>query len=406
MTVAQGISKTISYKVQGALGTAASGSGGQLLRRESADFTLTKDTYTNNEIASHQQHTGDTHGIRKTQATLSGVLSATTYKDMFSSVLRKAWAATSAIGSLSLTIAADGSNWTITRGTGDFLTGGIKIGDVVKLSGGSLAAGNVGINAIVLGVTGPALTVNVPTGTALVAEGPIASCTVTVTGSKLWVPTSSHTNLYYTFEESFTNISRYKVYQDVQVASVNVSMPATGNVTTSFSLIGLGSRLSSGSQTLTTPTAETSTSVLASVAGAAYIGGAKQEGVTSVNVTIDGTVTHGEAVIGSNTIPDTQRGRIMVKGTFTALYESDTLGTPFEAETVTSLILYLADDTTDAADFVTIVCPQVKIFSDDADDGEKQIIRTYNFTAEIAASGGAALANHQTIVSIQDSTIA
>lgn len=405
MSVAQGISKTIAYKVQSGLGTAASGSGGQLLRRESADFTLTKDTYTNNEIASHQQHTGDTHGIRKTQATLSGVLSASTYADLMSSVLRKAWAATSAISSLTLTIAADGDNWTVTRSAGDFLTGGIKIGDVVKLSGANLAAGNVGVNLVVLGVTDTALTVSVPTGTALTAESSKASSTVTVVGKKLWVPTSSHTNLYYTFEENFTDVGRYKVYKDVQVAKVDISMPATGNVTTSFELIGLGSRVSSGSQTLTTPTAETSTSVLASVAGAAYIGGVKQEGVTSVSVSIDGQVTHGEAVIGSNTIPDTQRGRIMVKGSFTALYESDTLSTPFENETTTSLILYLADDTTDAADFVCITCPQAKIFSDDADDGEKQIIRTYSFTAEICATGGAALANHATIVSIQDSTL-
>lgn len=406
MTVAQGISKTISYKVQGALGTAASGSGGQLLRRESANFTLTKDTYSNNEIASHQQHTGDTHGIRKTQATISGVLSANTYQDLFASVCRKAWAATSAISSLTLTIAADGVNWSVTRSAGDFLTGGIKIGDVVRLSGANLAAGNVGVNLVVLGVTATVLTVSVPTGTALTAESAKASSTVTVVGKKLWVPTTGHTNLYYTFEENFENVSRYKVYKDCQISKVDISMPATGNVTTSFALIGLGSRLSSGTQTLTSPTAETTTSVLASVSGSAYIGGVKQASVTSATVSIDGQVTHGEAVIGSNTIPDTQRGRIMVKGTFTALYESDTLASPFENETTESLILYLADDATDAADFVCIVCPEVKIFSDDADDGEKQIIRTYNFTGQLCSSGGAALANHQTIVSLQDSTIA
>lgn len=406
MTVAQGISKTISYKVQSGLGTAASGSGGQLLRRESANFTLTKDTYSNNEIASHQQHTGDTHGIRKTQATISGVLSANTYQDMFASVLRKAWAATSAISSLTLTIAADASNWSITRSAGDFLTGGIKIGDVIRLSGANLAAGNVGVNLVVLGVTSTVLTVSVPTGTALTAESSKAASTVTVVGKKCWVPTTGHTNLYYTFEENFENVTRYKVYKDCQIGKVDISMPATGNVTTSFALIGLGSRVSSGTQSLTTPSAETSTAVLASVSGSAYIGGVKQASVTSASISIDGQVTHGEAVIGSNTIPDTQRGRIMVKGTFTALYESDTLASPFENETTTSLVLYLADDATDSADFVTIVCPEVKIFSDDADDGEKQIIRTYNFTAQICSTGGASLANLQTIVSVQDSTIA
>lgn len=406
MTVAQGINKTLAYKVQVALGTAASGSGGQLLRRESSAFTLTKDTYSNNEIVSHQQHTGDTHGIRKTQATLSGVLSPSTYKDLTAALLRKAWVATSPITSLTLTIAADGSNWTVTRSAGDFLTGGIKVGDVIRLSGANLTAGNVGVNLVVIAVTDVALTCMVPTGTALTAESSKASSTVTVVGKKTWVPTTGHTNLYYTFEESFADLTRYHVYQDVQVGMLDIAIPATGNVTVSFGLIGLGSRVKSASQSLTTPTAETTTSVVASVAGVAIVGGVGQGGITSASVKIDGGVTHGEATIGSNTIADTQKTRIKVSGTFTALYESDTLAAPFDNETTTSLILMMADDATDGADFITLVLPQVKLFSDDADDGEKQIIRTYNFTAEICSSGGAALANNQTIISIQDSTVA
>lgn len=406
MTVAQGINKTLAYKVQSALGTAASGSGGQLLRRESAGFTLTKDTYSNNEIVSHQQHTGDIHGIRKTQATLAGVLSPLSYQAFIAALLRQAFAATSSIASLSLTIAASGSGYTITRGSGDFLTGGIKVGDVVRLAGASLAAGNVGVNLLVTGVTATVLTVLVPTGTALTAEGPIASCTVSVPGKKSWVPTTGHTNLYYTIEEWFADLTRSHLYQDVQVGSLDVSVPATGNVSVSFGMIGLGSRVKSGSQVLTTPSAETTTGVVASIAGAAVIGGVKQGSITSASVKIDGGVAHGEAAIGSNTISDTQKTRIKVSGTFTALYESDTLGAIFDAETTTSLILMLADDSTDSSDFVTFVIPQAKLFSDDADDGEKQIIRTYNFTGEICATGGAALANHQTIVSVQDSLAA
>jgi hypothetical protein len=34
------------------------------------------------------------------------------------------------------------------------------------------------------------------------------------------------------------------------------------------------------------------------------------------------------------------------------------------------------------ADFVVFTFPAVKIMTDDADDGEKQIVRTYNFTAQ------------------------
>ena len=133
MTDAQGISRTWAYKVQSGKGTPASGSGGQLLRRTGIDLSGKKDKYSSNEIASHQQSTGATHGVGSATGTISGELSATTYGDFIQWLLRKDWAATSAISSLSLTIAASGSLYTVTRATGDFLTGGIKVGDVIPV---------------------------------------------------------------------------------------------------------------------------------------------------------------------------------------------------------------------------------------------------------------------------------
>ena len=405
MSVAQGIKKQIAYKKQSGLGTPASGSGGQLIRRETASFNVTKEAYSSNEIITHQQHTGDTHGVRSSAATLNGLLSGLTYKDMFSSLMRKAWAATSSIGSLSLTIAASGSQYTITRGSGDFLTGGIKIGDVVRLAGGSLDPANVGVNLAVTAATATVLTVTVVNGASLVAEGPIASCTVSVPGQKVFVPTSAHTNDYYTFEEYFTDLTRSHVYPDIQIGSAEVNMPATGNVAVNFNLIGLGAVTKSGSQVLTSPTAETTSNIVSSVAGLALLGGTKQTAITSARVLIDGQIASGEAVIGSNFRPDNQRGRIRVSGSFTALYESDTTADAFDNETATSLVLVLADDRTGGADFVTLSMSKVKLFSDDADDGEKQIIRTYSFVAEINGDGGAALANDQTIITMQDSLV-
>lgn len=405
MTVAQGIKKQIAYKKQASgLGTAESGSGGQLLRRETASFNITKDAYSSNEIVSHQQHTGDTHGVRSSAATLNGLLSPLTYKDLFSSLLRKAWAATANITGVSATIA--GSNpYTITDAAKTFLTSGIKIGDVIQLAGGSLAAANAGKNLLVTAVTETVITVIPLAGGTMTAEGPIASVTVSVPGQKVWAPTTGHLNDYYTFEEWFSDLSRSHVYQDVQIGSAAVTMPATGNVGVNFNLVGLGRRSETGAQVLTSPTAETTTNIVSSVAGAVLVNGTQYTSITSANVTIDGQIAPGEAVIGSNFRPDNQRGRIRVSGSFTALYESDTLGAPFVDETAVPLVLVLQDDNTATADFVTLVMSKVKLFSDDADDGEKQIVRTFSFVAEINGSGGAALANHNTIVSIQDSTV-
>jgi len=406
MTVAQGIKKTVAFKVQSGLGTPASGSGGQLIRRETVAMNVTKDTYSVNEIVSHQQHTGDIHGVRKSAGTLNGVLSPGTYEAWLAALVRKAWAATSDITGLSLTIAASGSGYTITRGTGDFLTGGIKVGMVVRLAGGSLAAANVATNLLVTAVTATVVTVLVVNGSAMTAEGPIASCTMSVPGKTTYVPTTGHTNLYYTIEEWFSDLTRSHLYPDVQIGTAAFGIPATGNVTVNFGLIGLGVNTKSGSQVLTSPTAETTSSAVASVAGAVLVNGVRQAAITSMNFTIDGGTTHGEAVVGSNSIPDTQRGRVKVSGSFTALYESDTIGTIFDDETAVGIVAVLADDQTDGADFVAFSMSAVKLFSNDADDGEKQIVRTYSFTAQLDSAGGAALATNQTIVTIQDSTVA
>lgn len=404
MADALGLNKTLAFKKQVAKGTPQSGSGGQLLRRETATFNTAKATYSSNEINSHQQHTGDKHGIKTINGSLNGNLSPNTFPVLLASLLRKDVAATSSISSLSLTIAGSGP-YTVTRASGDFLTGGIKIGDVVRLAGASLNASNVGKNLLVTGVTALALTVLVLNESALVAEGPIASCTVSVPGKKSWVPTSSHTNDYYTFEEWFDDIARSHLYSDVQVASAAIGMPGTGNCSVGLSFLGIDDG-PSGSQVLTTPTAETTTEILAAVNGMVLVGGTRQLAVTGLTINIDGQMAPGEAVIGSNNISDIVKGPVKVSGQFTAVFQSDALAASFDDETATSLIAVAAENDDADADFVSFVMSRVKLFSADKDDGNKQVVRTYNFTAEINGAGGTSLANHQTIISMQDSLAA
>lgn len=405
MTDAQGISRTWAYKVQSGKGTPASGSGGQLLRRTGIDLSGKKDKYSSNEIASHQQSTGATHGVGSATGTISGELSATTYGDFIQWLLRKDWAATSAISSLSLTIAASGSLYTVTRATGDFLTGGIKVGDVIRLTGGSLNANNVGKNLVVLDVTSTILTVDVLNGEALTAEGPITSCTVTVTGKKSWTPTSGHTNKYVTFEDWSSDVSRSQVYSDVQPTALNLSAPATGIVTVQIPLVGLKPAVRSGSQALTSPTSETTTSVMSSAKFAVYIGGVRQDSVTSFSLNINGNIGLGEAVIGSNSRSDTQKGRIMADGSFTAIFEDDTLAGYFDDEAARGVVIVVAEDLTDDADCISISLPAVKFFSADGDDGEKQLIRTFGIEAQRPAGAGSGTKHNDAIVSVQDTTL-
>ena len=401
MAVEQGQLKKLSYKKQTGLGAAASGSGGQYLRRETAAFNLMKDKFNSNEIVTHQQYTGDTYGVSKTSGTLSGVISPATYKDFLASLVRADFATVTAITGLSLTIAGSGP-WTITRSAGDFLTGGIKIGHVVRITAGTYTGTARDINLLVTGVTSTVLTVVVPNGSSLTAQGPIASSTVTVVGKTTKVPTTGHTNDYYTIEEWYTGNSKSRLYTDMQPASASIQVPATGNATISMPFVGLG-RTKGNSQVLTSPTAETTTTILSASNAYILINGTRSTVATSLSLTIDGKVTHGEPVIGSRTLSDVVRGEVNVSGTVTVQYDAETISDLFVNETAVSIICVLFADSAATSDFISFVIPRAKFFGDDIDDGKKQLVMTFPFTAELNASGGAALASDQTTIGMQDS---
>lgn len=415
----QGLLKqTIFAKQTSGLGVPAA-TGGKIKRRTSAVFSKMVDTYESNEIVSHQQSTGANAGIVKTSGKLDGLISPSTFSEQFASLLRKDNAATtpgSAIATLTVTSSGTVNDWTLTRGAGDFLADGIKVGDVIRLTAATINVLNGGTttgaakNILVLSITATVIIARALNGTALFAQA-ITNCTVTVMGKKTWTPISGHTNDYWTVEEWYSGISRSEVFRDCKIAKADVTVPATGNATVSFDVPGLG-RTEGASQYMTSPTVETSTAVLTAVNGVICIFGGAADNtvqpipVTGIQFSIDGHIQPGEAEVGTNQIGDHIRGEISVSGQFTAKFSSTNMQQLFTGQTLSTIIVVLTDGAADAANFVSFVIPQVKLFGDTPDDGEaKEIVRTYPFTAQIPSAlvGGPALAHNQTIISIQDS---
>ena len=405
MAIAQGISKITVIKKQTALGSVAAGSGGQTLRRESSTNTLKKDTYGNSEIVTHQQSTGKTHGLRSVDTQLSGVLSPSTYMAYLGSILRKDPVATTAQTGKSITIgAATLGVYPLTVTSGTLLTAGFKIGDVIRLTVGALNAANINKNLLITAIASEtACSVRPVNGVALVAEGPVTTTTITVIGKKVIAPLTGHTKDYYTVEDWHGDITQSEVFSDVILGSADISLPATGNATISLSGAGRNRETLTASQVLTTPTAETTTNVLAAVNGLLLVNGAVIANITGLSIKIDGKVAGMGAVVGSNYAPDIQRGIIEVTGQFTAFYQDAVLPGLFDAATQVQLIGIITDNATASSDFISFNLPAITLDGDGKDDGDKAIVRTYPYTARLFATGGAALANDKTIISIQDS---
>lgn len=406
MAVANVIATSVSRVKQSGLGSPGS-SGSQYMRRVSLELNKTNDNYQSNEIVTHQQSTGATQGPGRITGSLKGELSAGSYSLEMAALLRRDFGAVfTSITSLSLTIAASGSLYTVARSTGDFLSGGVKKGMVVRLSGGSLNANNTAKNLLVVSCTALVMTVAVLNGETLTSEGPIASCTVASAGGKItYAPTTGHTNDYFSWEKKFTDLTRYELFTDVKPAAMDVSIPGTGQIEVSFDMVGLGRTLS-GSETLTSATAASTSNTVAAVQGRIVANGTVTA-VTNIQFKIDGATSTGDPEVGSATLSDLQRGKISVTGSFAAKFSGVALQTLRDDQTVFTLIVAVADSNGDTAEFITFTFPAIKVFSDDASDGgDGQVIRTYQFTAQYNGSGGSGTDTHQTIAQIHDSLAA
>lgn len=407
MTVAQGINKITAYKAQVALGTPAIGSGGQVLRRKSSVAKIARATYVNDEIVQHQQSTGVNLGAASSDWQFDGLLSPGTYSALLAALVRKVFTATTAIAAASFTIAGAGPTFTITRAAGSYLTDGVKIGDVIRITAGTYVNGvNRDNNCLIVALTATVATVVTLNSTVLIAEGPIATSTMTVVGKKALVPMTGHTDTLFTVEEWYADLSKSELFPDIRIGQADIGMPASGNATIKLASQGLGVRTKGVTQALTTPTAATTSPVLTAVRGSIVVNGTEVFVVTGITLTIKTTLSAEGPVVGTNYAPDMARGRVEVTGQFTALFDSVTISDLYAAETLTSLVVVMAADTTNASDFVSFSMSAIKLTGDAPDDGEKAIIRTYPFTAQLNAAGGAALANDQTIVTIQDSLAA
>ena len=401
MAIAQGINKQVSIKKQTVLGTAASGSGGQILRREQSTNNLKKDTYANSEIASHQQSTGKTHGLRSVDTALNGVLSAGTYSTVIASVLRKDFTAVTSLTGLALAVGGTAGAYTLT-GTGLLVSGGFKIGDVIRISvATSLNADCIGKNLLITNITNTVITVKTLNGSNM-TTGSGTAATIALQGKKSVVPITGHTKDYWTVEDWQSDISQSEVYSDVVFGKLDIGLPSTGNATLAVTGVGLN-RTTGITRILTTPTAETSSNPLAAINGVLIVNGAAVTNITGLTLSIDGKAAGMGAVVGANVAPDIQRGSIEVSGSFTAFYQDAVLSGLFDAATQVNLVAVIEDNSTASSDFVSFNLSNITLDGDGKDDGDKAIVRTYPFTARINMAGGAALANDQTILSVQDS---
>jgi hypothetical protein len=401
MTIATGVNKQVKYKVEGTWGTLPAAASAQRLRRVTSTLNLKKRTFESNEILSHVQRVDFRHGVRSVEGSINGELSPGTYKDFMAAAVRRAYTTVTAISALSITVSGTGPTFTVARGAGSWLTDGIKVGHVVRLTAGSFNAANLNKNLVVLAVVALNLTVMPLNGAALVAEGPIGSATLSVPGKTTFAPSSGFTDLSYSIEEWHSDLVLSEVFSGCKINRISFNVPPQGMSTINFDFLGKDIT-AAGAEYFTSPTTETTTGIAAAANGIMVAQGAAIATLTGLQLALDGNMT-AEDVIGSTTYQDIAEGRILVSGTATGLFDSATLRDYFLNETEVSLVAALPVSSAAAADFVVVTLPRIKFADASKDDGDKSIIRTLPFTALYNVNGGAGVSSEQTTIYFQDS---
>lgn len=409
MTIASGVQTILGIKKETTPGTIAGTSGAQLLRRTTATLEMTKDTYESQEKVSHFQVTDFRHGVRRISGTIDGELSPGTYELFMAAALRQDFASGATTGAITTVTAAAGPPGTFTRSGGSFLTDGFKVGDIVRWTGWATATGNNGRNYRITTLTATVMTVGTATTGAsggdeeVDAEAAGASVTCTVVGQKSFIPTASHTSDSFTIEKWYPDIAQSERFVGCRVASMRLSLPATGLATVSFGIVGTS--LETGTSVyFTSPTAATSTGLTAAVNGRIRAGGADVGVITGAELTLDLGIG-GDPVVGSNTVPGLFYGRSRVNGQLTAFFENATLRDLFINETEAAIQILLTTSSATNADFLAINVNRVKFGGASKSDPDNAIVQTLPFTALLDTAGGSGTDTDESTLVLQDSTL-
>ena len=402
MAKAIGINKVVAYKKETNWGEVPTNTGAKQIRRVTADFNLVKENYSSNEIRTDYQTSDFRHGVRSVEGSISGELSPGAYADFYAALLARDFTAVAGTASAEVTIAASGTNFSITRTAGNWLADGIKVGHIVRMTGAGLNAANVGNNLLVIGVTATVLTVKVLSSTSLVAEGPITAVALAPVGKETYIPQTGHTDKSFTFEQWYSDIEESEVYSGVKFASASISLPATGLVTTEFSAMGKDLARSGVTQYFSSPTAAGTNGIFASVQGALIVNGTEGACITDATISIE-RAQENAICVGSNSISEMFVGKINVTGILSAYFSDSTLRNYFDDETEVTIVLALTTSEAKDADAMSIVLPRVKLGSASAADTELGITQSIDFTALLKDANTSGLVN--STIQIQDTTL-
>lgn len=360
-TIAVGALTEIGYVAEATFGSTPVSAAFQRVRDVSFSVNLQKEAYQSEERRADRMRQDVRHGYRSVTGDIAGELSEQSWDDFVQAIMGGTWATGASAPFSGVGASVSNNRFTVT--SADFPTLGVRIGDVFALSADTPITGLTDryFTALSVGVS----TIEVEPGT--IGTTATASANFSVVGQKVGIGTTYRS---FTIERWLTDRNLYQQFRGVRLNQMTISIPASGLVTVTFSVIGRDGTSFSSTSAASAYTATPQTTPFAAVNGELYEGGAVLGLVTAAEITVNNNMA-GPQVVGTNLTPDLLFGRFAdVSGTITVLFTSPAMHDKFVSETESTLILRLQnkDDLNSTTQFTNVTLPRIKYSGGDVDD--------------------------------------
>lgn len=311
-----GWNQYIAYKVQSALGSAASGSGATVMPWTGGRGQATTQAVQSRQIRRDGMATRGRHGSRRATGSYPGEMQVANYDPIIEAVMRGTWE--SSAGAVSnattgftvATLAASGSVVTLTGvASGSSLltvSGGPKVGDVVVWASG-VAAGDRSRPLRVTGVTGSTITFAESLTT---VAGPAATWSLSVPRKLINPAAGSLVQRYFTIEEHELDIDASEVFEDCKWGQLEFAMQPNGMFTITPGWTGTGAmsvKTAGDAPYFTSPADPAAAIPLGAIDAAVRFGSSDMVDLSAFSLTVGiGLATHD--VVSSNTNQATAPG--------------------------------------------------------------------------------------------------
>lgn len=311
-------------------------------------------------------------------------------------VMRSTWATSTAIGFATMTTVAIATNEVVAAG-GSWLTQGIRVGDIFRVSG-TTVSGNNNTNNIVTAVT--TLTISTVTGAFTTLA---ATPTGTLTILPKLVTATSPTRVSHTIEQYDEDTDLTELFLGCRCVGAKFSFKPNQMATAEYTFMGMDRTLlaTGTSPWFTSPTYTTGLALIADDSSIRFNGAtvATFNGF-DLEFSIDAA---GENVLGSFVSPDIFDNRLTVRGTITGLRADFSKLTLYDAETEFEVSILLQEPATAPKPCIAFFVPRAKISALSAPvgggDGPKVETLELMIGPKVAATG-----YDGTVVSISSSS--